>query len=222
MNLSETWQTWLRVLTSPNEATFEAERLKPSATLTTALIWMLIAGAVAGVLGWLQSIMMAGAIQGAIPQLLETMDLPAETEAQLTPLLNSGALGGLGAANLWSIISVPVGFLIGVGILWLLARLLGGVGEFGRYAYLNAAFTAPLTILSAVLGLIPFLGCLGFILYIYQLVLSYYATKVEHQLSSGRAMIVVLIPVIFALLLVMCLVFFVVGMLATIMNVQPQ
>lgn len=219
MNLSDTWQTWVRVLTSPSEATFEAERQKPSATLTTALIWMLIAGAVTGVLGFLQSIMMAGAIQGAIPQILEQMDLPPATKAQLEPLLNSGALGGLGAANLWSIISVPVGFLIGVGILWLLARLLGGTGEYGRYAYLSATFAAPLTILTALLGLVPFAGgCIGFILYIYQLVLTYYATKVEHQLSSGRAITVVLIPVIVVLLLIFCFLTLFVGMLATLMN----
>ena len=125
MNFSETWQTWVRVLTSPNEATFEAERQKPSATLTTALIWMLIAGVIVGVLGFIQSLMMAGSIQGAIPQVLAQLDLPPETEAQLTPLLNSGALGGMGAANLSAIISVPIGFLIGVGILWLVAKLLG-------------------------------------------------------------------------------------------------
>lgn len=220
MNLSDTWQTWLRVLTNPNEVTFEAERQKAGATLATAAIWMVIAGLITGVVGFLQSMMMAGAIQGAIPQLLAQLDLPPETEAQLTPLLNSGALGGMGAANLWAIVSVPLGFLIGVGILWLLARLLGGTGEYGRYAYLMAAFAAPLTILSALLGLIPLAGsCIAFIVYIYQLVLTYYATKVEHQLSSGRAITVVLIPVIVALLLILCFVFLLVGMLATLMQV---
>jgi hypothetical protein len=218
VNLSETWQTWLRVLTSPSEATFEAERQKPSATLTTALIWMVIAGVVTGVLGYIQSLVMAESMRGAIPQMLEVLDLPPESEAQLVQLSETGAFGNLGAASLGSIISVPLGFLIGVGILWLLARLLGGVGEYGRYAYLSATYTAPLTIVSALLGLVPFVGCLSFILYIYQIVLSYYATKVEHQLSSGRALIVVLIPIIFTLLLVFCLVFFFVGMLATLMQ----
>lgn len=219
MNLSETWQTWLRVLTSPSEATFEAERQKPSATLSTALIWMVIAGVITGVLGYLQSIMMAQSMRGAIPQMLEVLDLPAEAEAQLVQISETGAFGGLGAASLGSIISVPLGFLIGVGILWLLARLLGGTGEYGRYAYLNATYTAPMTILIALLNLVPVLGgCLAFIIYIYELVLTYYATKVEHQLSSGRALIVVLLPIIFVLLLVLCLVFFFVGILATMLR----
>ena len=221
MDFSEMWQTWVRVLTNPNEATFAAERQKPTATLTTGLIWMLIAGVVAGVLGFLQSIMMAGAMQGAIPQLLEQADLPPEAKAQLLPILNSGMLGGLGASSLGSIISVPLGFLIGVGILWLVAKLLGGVGDYGRYAYLNATYMAPLTILSSILGLIPFAGgCIAFFVYIYQLVLTYYATKVEHQLSSGRAIIVVLLPVILAFLLIACIVFFVLSAAAALMQAQ--
>lgn len=221
MNFSEMWQTWVRVLTNPNEATFAAERQKPTATLTTALIWMAIAGLVAGVLGFLQSMMLAGAAQGAIPQLLEQADLPPEARAQLLPLLNSGMFGGLGAGSLASIITVPISFLIGVAILWLVAKLLGGIGEYGRYAYLNATFTAPLTIVSSILGLIPFVGgCIAFVLYIYQFVLTYYATKVEHQLSSGRAIIVVLIPLILVAVLIACFMFFIVGAVAALMNAQ--
>ena len=221
MNFSEMWQTWVRVLTNPNEATFAAERQKPTATLTTALIWMAIAGLVAGVLGLLQSMMLAGAAQGAIPQLLDQANLPPEARAQVLPLLNSGMFGGLGAGSLASIITVPISFLIGVAILWLVAKLLGGIGEYGRYAYLNATFPAPLTIVSSILGLIPFVGgCIAFVLYIYQFVLTYYATKVEHQLSSGRAIIVVLIPLILVALLIACFMFFIVGAVAALMNAQ--
>lgn len=221
MDFAEIWQTWMRVLTNPNETTFAAERQKPTATLTTGLIWMVIAGLVAGVLGFLRSIMLTSAMQGSLPQLLDQADLPPEAKAQLLPLLNSGMFGGLGAASLGSIISVPLGFLIGVAILWLVAKLLGGVGDYGRYAYLNATFTAPLTILSALLGLIPFAGgCIALFVYIYQLVLTYYATKVEHQLSSGRAIIVVLFPVILALLLITCIVFFVLSAVAALMQAQ--
>jgi hypothetical protein len=216
MNLSETWQTWLRAVTAPGEPTFEAERLKPQATLTTALIWMLIAGAVAAVLGLLQTTIAAGAVQSSVSQFLAQADLPPETRAQLEQVLNSGFLGGLGGASLGSIISVPVGFLVGTGILYLIAKLLGGTGDFGRYAYLNASFTAPLTILSSLLSVVPVLGCISIFISIYQLVLTYYSTKVEHQLTSGKALIVVLLPVILVLLLVFCFVFFVVGALLTI------
>jgi hypothetical protein len=216
MNLSETWQTWLRVTTSPGEPTFEVERQKPQATLATALIWMLIAGAVAAVLGLIQTTIAAGAVQNSISQGLAMADLPPETRTQLEQILNSGILGSLGGVSLGSLITVPLGFLIGTGILYLIAKLLGGTGEFGRYAYLNAAFTAPLTILSSLISIIPVLGCVSIFIGIYQLVLTYYSTKVEHNLSSGRALIVVLLPVILVLLLIFCFVFFIVGALLSI------
>jgi hypothetical protein len=217
MNLSETWQTWLRVVASPGEPTFEAERQKPQATLSTALIWMVIAGAIAAVLGLIQTTLAAGAVQSSLAQMLTMADLPPETRAQLEQVLNSGVLGGLGGASLGAIISVPLGFLISTGILFLLAKLLGGIGDFGRYAYLNASFSAPLTILSSLLSIIPGLGsCLTIFVAIYQLVLTYYSTKVEHQLSSGKALLVVLLPVILVLLLTFCFIFFIVGMLMAV------
>ena len=138
MNLSETWQTWLHVITAPGEPTFEAERQKPQATLTTALIWMLIAGVVAAILGFIQAAVAAGAAQGAIGQLIATADLPPETRATMEQLLNSGVLSILtGGASLTSIIMVPIGFLVSTAIYFVIAKLLGGTGDFGRYAYLN-------------------------------------------------------------------------------------
>ena len=161
MNLSETWQTWLHVITAPGEPTFETERQKPQATLTTALIWMLIAGVVAAILGFIQAAVAAGAAQGTIGQIIATADLPPETRAALEQLLNSGVLGILtGGASLTSIIMVPIGFLVSTAIYFVIAKLLGGTGDFGRYAYLNASFGAPLAILSSILSVIPFLGCI--------------------------------------------------------------
>jgi hypothetical protein len=105
---------------------------------------------------------------------------------------------------------------VGTGILYLVAKLLGGTGEFGRYAYLNASFTAPLTILSSLLSVVPVLSCLSLFISIYQLVLTYYSTKVEHNLTSGKALVVVLLPLIVVLLLVFCFITFVVGALMAI------
>jgi hypothetical protein len=212
------WQTWLNVTTKPNETTFEAERRSPNANLQTALIWIVIAAVVAAVVGLLQSTMATAAAQGALPQMLAQLDLSPEERAQAQMFLNSGIFGGLGTASLASIITVPLGFLIGVGILYLVARLLGGTGEFGRYAYLNAAFQAPLGILASLLSLVPFVNCLTVFISIYQIVLTYYATKVEHQLSSGRALIVVLLPLIVVLLLMGCFFLFIVGMIASLVN----
>ena len=46
-------QTWANVLTKPGEKTFAAERIKSSATLSTALAWIFLASVMATVLGLL-------------------------------------------------------------------------------------------------------------------------------------------------------------------------
>jgi len=38
---------------------------------------------------------------------------------------------------------------------------------------------------------VPFASCLTIFISIYQIVLAYFATKVEHQLTSGRALLTV-------------------------------
>jgi hypothetical protein len=114
--------------------------------------------------------------------------------------------GIMGAASVASLIITPIFFLIGVGILHMTTTLLGGKADFGNYAYLIAAFQAPLNVLGSLLGFVPGVGaCLGAILSIYGLVLTYFATKAAYGLTSGRAMTVVFIPVLIVLLLVVCI-----------------
>ena len=50
----------------------------------------------------------------------------------------------------------PVFFLGNVGIYHYLSTLLGGRGQFSRYAYLLAAFGAPLTIVKSLLAFSTF------------------------------------------------------------------
>ncbi len=112
----------------------------------------------------------------------------------------------------------PVFFLVSVGIYHYIATLLGGRGQFGRYAYLVAAFGAPITILKSLLSFLSlggvglaavlpgtphmtgqhwyyelhfFIATLGslFILPAYWIFLMYVATKVEHGLPGWRVII---------------------------------
>ena len=57
------------------------------------------------------------------------------------------------------------------------------------YAY--ASFTAPLSLISAAMGLIPVIGCAGLFLGLYQLVLNVIAVKAVHQVDTGRAILAV-------------------------------
>lgn len=221
MNFSEMWQTWLKATTSPNDATFAELRLKPEANITTAIIWMAIYGAVAAVVGIIGGLIFANTMSSMMPGILEQLELPPAEAAQAEQalrLFTGGGFGMAGFASLANIVLAPLFFLIGVGIYFLLARVLGGNGDFGRYAYLNAAFAAPLGILTALLSLVPFASCISPLISIYSLVLVYFATKAEHQLSGGRAIWVVLIPLLVAFVLFGCFLFSIIGLVASLQN----
>ncbi len=197
MDFAAMFQTWMNVLTKPGEATFEAERHQPQANLTTALIWIVIAAvflAIGNALSALISSLLGGG--GSMMQMfLDQADLPPEVAAQLSASAAAGA-GGIVGAFCGALIIAPIFFLIGSGIYFLIARLFGGTGTFEEQTYLLAASAAPITIISGLVGIIPLLGgCVGFLLAIYQIVLNYFALKVTHGLTSGKALAVVLIPV---------------------------
>jgi hypothetical protein len=205
MDLNATIQSWMNVLTHPGEAAFAEERSRPQAKLETALIWIVIAAVVGGILGWIQVQLFLGST-GGMAAMIEQMDLPPEVAEQMNSMMSSGMMDALmGGSGLASIIITPISFLIGTGILYLIARLFGGTGDFGRFAYLLAAFQAPIAIISAVLGLVPFLGgCLAAALSIYSIVLTYFAIKVEHSLSGGKAIATLLLPLILVLVIAFC------------------
>jgi hypothetical protein len=219
VDFSQVWQTWLRVTTSPSEATFEAERQKPNATLSTALIWMLIAGVITAAVGLLQAALVASAAPGTFSLLLGLVPLPQVLRAAVQTLGGIVSVTGLSDANIGSIIAVPLGFLIVVTIFHWIAKLLGGTGNFGRFAYLNAAFSAPLAILVALISIIPYVNLLEIVTNIYQVVLIYYAIKVEHRLTKRKAVLVILLPVILLLSLIVCVGIFI-GATAIMQNAQ--
>jgi hypothetical protein len=220
MNVAATIQTWLNVLTHPSEETFAQERQKPEANLTTALIWIGIAAVVSAVFGFITAQFMFATQGPMLLQMFDQMDLPPEAREQMAEFLSSGLMTGMmGGASVFSIIFVPIGFLISVGIYFIVARILGGEGEYGRYAYLIAVFQAPLSIILAVIGWVPFLGgCLALISWIYSLVLTFYATKVEHNLTAGKAIAVIVIPILVLIALFACFGVAIIGMIAALSN----
>jgi len=219
MDINATLQTWINVLTHPSEATFTEEQNKPQANFTTAIIWMVITGVVTGIMGWLSFTLFFGSGNGFLT-MIDQMNLPPEVDQQMREMLSSGMMGRMmGGAGFGSIIMTPIFFLIGAGIFYLIGRLFGGSGDFGRYAYLLASFQAPIGIIGALLGLIPVAGsCLGLILSIYGLVLTYFATKVELNLTSGRAIGVILTPVVIFLLLIFCFAVTMFGLISSMQN----
>ena len=189
--------TWVRVLTRPGSDVFETERLKPSATLTTAIVWMVLAGAVNTLLGLLHAQLYPSFTIGGWPfssllpseYLAALEEFPARSQIEI--------LSGL--------LTTPIVFIVMVGLQHLIASQLGKdrirldpsgqkrFGKFGRYAYLNATIGAPFSIITLLLSFVPLLICLtSLVLSIYQYVLVYYATKAEYRLSGGRVILVIL------------------------------
>ena len=169
MDISSIFQTWLNVLTKPGEEVFTAEREKSSATLKTALVWMILASVISALLGTLQAQIFSSPL-GGVGQIMEM--LPTELQGELGPITETDTPGG-SFLNLSIIFFGPITFLIGVGIYHVVASVLGGRGQFGRYAYLYATFGAPIIIVVSILGFLPAVGgCLGGILGIYQVVLN--------------------------------------------------
>lgn len=226
MNYGSWFQTWLNVTTKPGEPVFEEERAKPQANFTTAAIWVSLVALVAGVFSLIQGAIAIRQLQavGGVQGILGQLNLPPEVMDQVNQL-PAGLIPGLGrpslgiSALITGILGAIITFVVFAGLLQLVAKLLGGTGSFSKFSYLLAAIYVPITFVSSVLGIVPLLGgCIGFILWIYQLVLAYYATRVEHKLSSGRSIIVVVAPLLLLLIIGCCFIGTVGGIVGGILS----
>ena len=194
--------TWVRVITKPGNDVFEAERLKPSATLTTALLWIVLAGVVTALLELLHAQLFPSPYGSTLP-------FAGQMSSEFLAVM-AAVPGRSPVQILTGILTAPVIFIISVGIQHLIASQLGmdrirledpeenRLRKFGRYAYLNATFGAPVSIISSILSFLPLLNCLSIpILAIYQLVLTYFATRVEYRLTRDRAIVVIVVATLF-------------------------
>jgi hypothetical protein len=207
MDFAGMFRTWLNVLTRPGEEVFEEERQRETATFATAFIWIAIAAVLASIFGVFQGlIQLTFNFESMWVQILSELDpVTAEQLAPMMPMLAGAGFGSLVFAFCIGIVIVPVFFFMGSLLWFAVAKLFGGSGEFEEQTYLLGTFSAPITIVNAVLGIIPVLNiCTGIAIFVYQLVLTYFALKVSHNLTSGRALGVILTLVGGVFLLLCC------------------
>ena len=152
------------------------------------------------------------------PLATDMQDLPPEMQDVMRPWLelarNPVAL--LGGA----LVLGPLGLLIGAGIIYLVARMLGGQGPFSglfstlAYAAVPTLLVAPITVVLNLLGpaLAALSGLLGFAVGIWTIVLYVIAIQESMALTTGRAIAALLIPLVVVVLLI-CLVAVVIGVL---------
>jgi hypothetical protein len=179
---------YIKVLTKPSAQTFAEEKGKAS--------WDIV---------WMQLLIYA--VVGAILSYLATLISPnrynfagnPSTAALPTSTLQAITLG----SSFGLIIFIPLGFFIGVGIVYLIAKAFKGSGTFLQQSYTSLLVGVPLGIISLLLSLIPVLGSIAsFALGIYSIVLNVFSIMAVHRLSGGKATLVVLLPAIVAILLI--------------------
>jgi len=179
-------QRWQNVLTRPSVPTFDAEQ--PAANWQTVLISLLILGVVEAVSQFIIG----------LEQTTLTITLPNQSPYRFHPNPVGSAFGGL--------IGVFVVFFVLSGILYVSAKVFNGQGTFLTQSWLLSLFFVPLSIISAVAGIIPYFGSLvAFAVFIYSVYLAVLAIASAHRLSQGRAVAVVLLPL--AILFVLVCVF---------------
>lgn len=184
---------WMKVITKPNEQTFVEITESPNATLTTAFIWVFIAGVISGIFGAIRQAFYG--FNGGAPQ------IPGFEEYMPA----TGGTGPTATSLVFILCASPflamLGFAIIVAITQWIAKLFKGSGTFEKLAYGWAAISLPMTLVTSLLsllGVIPVVGyCTGvlsLILFFYTIYLQILAVKAVNRFDWGPAIGSVLIP----------------------------
>jgi hypothetical protein len=169
------FKIWMDVLEQPIQ-TFK--KAKKNADLMQGLMYVAVAGVIIGILSGIKIAVYGNAMTSLLPSL-------------------PGAFGVV--AFIATVIATPIAnvlsWLFVSAIMYVMARLLEGKGNFKTQSYLYAIYVAPIGIISAVLGLIPVIGgILSIIPAIYGLYLLTMSLKETHGYSTGRAILTWILP----------------------------
>jgi hypothetical protein len=203
------------VLLRPSVATFEEFERDD---LGWALIYTTVAAAIAGLLGAIGSLISRAALQQQLGNLEQQLgDSPA------LPLIRSMLGGGATVISIFvTFIITIIWFLIFVGVIYLLGRAFGGTGTYGELAFNTSLYSAPLTVIGALLSLIPFVGAMaGLLLWFYQLYLYWLSVQAGMNLPGNKALWVILIPLL-VIVIGCCGVFAAIFGLLTIVSSQTS
>jgi len=194
------------ILLRPSVATFEEYERDD---LGWALIYTLTAAVAAAVLRAIGALLQRAALE----QQMASLEQQFGNSPMLPLMRNLIGGGGLVFTLIFTLIVAVIGFFIGVGIVYLLGRAFGGTGTFGEMAYDIALYSAPITVLSSLLGIIPIIGGLAALaLGIYEIYLYWLSVQAGMNLPGSKALWVVLIPIL--VVVVLCCGIFVLAFLA--------
>ena len=185
--------TWIKALTSPTEETYTKIAKDPGASIGKAILWIFLAGLVGSL------------ISGVLTSVFGTSPVPFGEEIFSPGFFERDLLGTILCSPVVGIFAV-IGSLIGTGIIYLFSKMLGGIGTYEKLFYTFAAYQVPLGLVTAVLGGIPIIWCLSFVLFIYGLVLNVIANKAVMEYDWGKAVISsVVIPIVILGVVIGCI-----------------
>jgi hypothetical protein len=201
-----------QVVFHPSVETFS--RFLPEASIYRALLWLLVLSLLGGVISAVVYPMQTQISRQICEQFFEE-ELPSvyQPEAPLWMIACS-----IPASAIWIIISV----FITTGLFFVIARLLGGTGDFTETFFLYSIvfivigfFGFFLSIIFTTLVLIPNIGIylillillLAFSLGLYSGVLTAFSLAAAHRFTFGKGCLTVLIPVLLNILCVCCFAF---------------
>ena len=144
------WQKFINVTTKPGAQSFTNEL--PTANWSDIWIALLGLGVITALTGFIRSLYVQAALAANNPLF---SGLPSDQQQALDRIMSST---GSGAGNFGAIIWVPLGFFIGMGILFVSAKIFGGSGAFLDQSYTFMLYYVPINGLGALLGLVPILG----------------------------------------------------------------
>lgn len=212
------FSTWMDAVTKPNEQTFAAMAASPNAKMSTAFLWVFLGSLV----NFFVATLMQGVIMARFAHQFDLDGLPRT-------LMGGGFLSVVCGAPIGAITSV-VFFALFTGVVQWVAKMFGGKGTFEQLAYVFAAISLPVTLVSSLLTLlaaIPYFGAcfglLGLVLAIYVIVLEVTAIKGVNQFGWGEAVGAFFLP---GIVLFCCMAAVIAGLVSllipVIRDVVPQ
>lgn len=198
MDLSNSINIWRRILTQPGEAAFAVEKESPAATLSTAVIWI-VAAALINFIAQAITFLLFNPMEQFLEMYNQFLVASGTSQAVVDELMaqftGDSFRNTLLLSLLLGVILFPILFLIGSGLLWGVARVLGGTGDYAKQTYLISTYYAPLTIINVLASFIPFLGLfIALAVLGYQIVLTYFAMRVAHNLTPGKTVGTIVAP----------------------------
>ncbi len=173
--------TWVNGILKPKQ-TFASE--KANAKLGKGIINYIIAGLISGIIAWIVAMIAPGLLPGG-----------------------PTAAAAIGIATvIISPIMAVIGSLIGIGIVWIFAKLFGGKGTYTSLYYLVSIVAVPFAVLNIV-QYIPAVGpILGLLVGLYALYIYVLAVMSSQELTMGKAILAVVVPIIIVAIIVAILV----------------